>query len=63
MMDRTTHSTSKAIFILPKFLWIVSEIAFTKASPAFKMTFAITDREIPKPRMPIPIKTNVSRIG
>lgn len=63
IIDRITHITSKVIFIFPKFLWIVSVIALTKASPEFIITLAITDKEIPNPRITIPIKTNARRTG
>lgn len=63
IIDRTTHIISKAIFILPKFLLIVPAIALTKASPEFIITSAITDKEIPNPRIIIPIKTNARRTG
>ncbi len=45
---RITQITSKAILTLPNSLWIVSDIAFTKASPELRITFAVTEREIPK---------------
>ena len=49
-----THDTSKIVFIAPKSFFIVSAIAFTNASPEFKITFAITDNAIPNPRIKIP---------
>ncbi len=61
--ERITQKISKAIFIFPNSLWAVSEIAFTKASPEFIMTFAITERDIPKPRMMTPMSTMARRRG
>lgn len=58
-MDIITHVISNAIFTLPNSWAVVSEIAFTNASPAFMITFAITANEIPKPRMVIPISTRI----
>ena len=57
-----THKTSNAIFTFPNFFFAASETAFTKASPEFIMTFAMTEREIPKPRIIIPIITMARRI-
>lgn len=39
----TTQTTSKMIFILEKLIWVVSETAFTKASPELRMTFAMEE--------------------
>ena len=55
--DTITQVTSNAILIFPKFFPVISVIAFTKASHEFMITFAITDKEIPKPRMAMPIST------
>lgn len=51
IMENTTQKISRAIFTLPKPLFIVSARAFTNASPEFIMTFAITESEMPKPRI------------
>ena len=50
-IENATHDTSKAIFTFENSLCITSESAFTNASPEFKITFAITPRVIPKPRI------------
>ena len=55
--ERSTQSMSKPIFILPKFLFALSDIAFTKASPEFIITLAMTDKAIPNPRIKIPHST------
>ena len=60
-IDKITHKISKPILIFPKFFLVVSDTAFTKASPEFMITLAITEREIPKPRMIIPSNTIISR--
>ena len=39
----TTQATSKMIFILEKLIWVVSETAFTKASPELRMTLAMEE--------------------
>lgn len=57
--DTITHTTSKATFTFPNSLCIASEMAFTNASPEFMITLAITEREIPKPRITIPTRTIV----
>ena len=54
-----TQVTSKAILTLPNSLLVVSEIALTKASPELRITFAVTERDIPNPSMMIPISTIV----
>lgn len=61
-MERVTQKISNAILTFPNSLFIVSEIAFTKASPEFIITFAITAREIPKPRIIIPTITIIMRM-
>ena len=54
-----TQVTSKAILTLPNSLLVVSEIALTKASPELRITFAVTESDIPNPSMMIPISTIV----
>lgn len=65
MRDRAieiiTQSTSNIIFMFPNSLLNVSEIVFTNASPEFIITFAITEREMPKARMTIPTTTMTIR--
>lgn len=61
-IDRITQSISKPILIFPKFLFVFSETAFTKASPEFMITFAITDKEMPNPKMIIPNNTKIMRM-
>lgn len=48
IIDKITHITSKAIFILPKFLLIVPAIVLTKVSLEFIITSAITDKDCKK---------------
>ena len=60
--ESATQKISKAIFTLPKFFFAVSATAFTKASPEFIITFAITAREMPKPKIATPITTKPKRI-
>ena len=57
-----TQLTSKAIYTLPKFLFLVSAIALTKASPECIITFAETDSDTPKPSITIPTTTITRRI-
>ena len=56
-MAKMTHDTSKPIFTLPNSCPVVSEIAFTNASPEFIITLPITDNATPKPRITTPIST------
>lgn len=55
MIEKSTQLISKPILVLPKLLLILSESAFTNASPEFIITFAITASAIPKPRTITPI--------
>ena len=59
----TPQPMSKATLIKPKSLFIVSETAFTKASPEFIITLAITERAIPKPSTIVPATTITNCIG
>lgn len=52
---KTTQLISNPILTFPKSLCIVSETAFTKASPEFIITLAITEREIPNPSTIVPV--------
>ena len=61
MTARITQVTSKAILTLPNSLWVVSDIAFTKASPELRITFAVTESDIPNPSMMIKIILNILR--
>lgn len=67
IIDKTiakiTQLTSNAILTLPKFLFVVSEIAFTKASPEFIMTLAITESDTPKLNITIPRMSITNFIG
>ena len=63
IIDMITQKISNTIFTFPNFLWNISEIAFTNASPEFIITFAIIESEIPKPRITIPAITITIHIG
>ena len=60
IIARVMQLMSNTIFILPIFLCVVSAMAFTKALPAFIITLAITDSEMPKPRTTTPLITKAS---
>ena len=66
MRERTTakdtHKMSKIIFIFPKSFFEASEITLTNASPEFRITFAVTESDIPNPRTIILIITIASFI-
>ena len=59
----TPQATSKILVILEKLIWVVSETAFTKASPELRITLAMTESETPKPRIVTPIRIINSRPG
>ena len=62
MTEIITHTISVILLTLPKLAPVVSDIAFTKASPEFIIASAIIAKEIPKANIKIPINNNINFI-